>query len=65
MASTTTFAEPYSFYEIFHNIFAHLGLYFVYNGTNLLFELLNWLRKFLGTKRRPHPYLPILTIKIP
>ena len=44
MASTATFAGPRSFDKIFHYIFAHLGLRFVDNGTNLLFEFLNWLR---------------------
>ena len=44
MASTATFAGPCSIHEIFHNIFAHLGLYFVDNGTNLLVEFLKWLR---------------------
>ena len=44
MASRVTFAGPLSFDEIFHNIFAHLELYFVNNDRNLLFEFLNWLR---------------------
>ena len=44
MASTAMFAGPCSFDEIFHYILAHLELYFVDSGTNLLFELLNWLR---------------------
>ena len=42
MASTATFAEPYSFGEIFHYIFANLGLYLVDNDTNLFFKFLNW-----------------------
>ena len=49
MTSTFTFPGPCSFDEIFHYIFAHLGLYFVDNGTNLLFEFLNWL-----TSRNPN-----------
>ena len=44
MASTATFTRPCSFNEIFHYIFIHLGLYFANDGTNLLFEILNWLR---------------------
>ena len=44
MTSTAAFAGPFSFDQIFHYIFAHLVLYFVDNGTNLLFEFLNWLR---------------------
>ena len=39
-----SFAGPYSFDGNFYYIFAHLGLYFVDNGTYLLFEFLNWLR---------------------
>ena len=45
MASTATFAGPFSFDEIFHYIFGRLGLYFVDNGTNLLFEFLNFPRE--------------------
>ena len=41
MALAATFAGSCSFDEIFHYIFAHLGLYFVDNGTNLPFEFLN------------------------
>ena len=44
MTSTATFAGLCSFDEIFYYIFAHLGLYFVDNVTNILFEFLNWLR---------------------
>ena len=43
MAFTVMLTGPCSFHEIFHYIFAHLRLYFVDNGTNLLFEFLNWL----------------------
>ena len=44
MSSTATFAGACSFYKVYHCIFAHLGLYSVDNGTNLLLEFLNWLR---------------------
>ena len=47
MASTVTFVGPCSFDRIFHYIFAHLGLYFADNGTNLPFEFLNWLRSIV------------------
>ena len=44
MVSTATFEGQWSFDEIFHYIFAHLGLYSVDKDTNHLFEFFYWLR---------------------
>ena len=41
MASTALFAGTCYVDRISHYIFAHLGLYFVDNGTNFLIEVLN------------------------